>query len=607
MTTTRHEPEANPFGWPTWLWWTAMALIALLFAICALHQVTALAKHAGLIHDGGPPGLEVQPVLGTNLNEVLSVTPGGAAEAAGLKPGDRFHSRPFESQLFHAPGVRVAVTVLRGSRSFETAVVVPPSDEGSAGHLASLKERQANVLLSLTALGGLVSMMFGALLIMRGRRSRAAIMLGVILIGLGGQNPLDPTWGPAIEAARALFVLRQPAFLVETWLWPVLCIELAGREMTRRQRNLVHGAAIGLALIQGLASLSYWGLPSLSAVPGLPLITLSTLLAQLLGLAVIVTQYRKNDAVRRNRIKIVVVAFVCFTVAQQFEIGMGSFGSRYAVFIVSGFILTSAIAAGLLVYAVLKQHLFDIGFAINRTLVYGAVSFTLLAAFGLAEWGADRLVPEEWHKQSALYSAGVALLLFLSFHRLRDWFERHVERLFFASWQRAEADLKRFVASGGHFRQAAALCREFCAEAERFAQGAPAALYLREESGALALQAGALAGALPSYAEEDRAFALLAAERVPVDLAEAHSAIPGAMAFPMFDQLGLAGFVLLGRRPDGAPYRPDEVANLAWATQQVGFDLQALQARDLRAEIAALRERLPARPGRRRKPRLAAV
>ena len=51
----------------------------------------------------------------------------------------------------------------------------------------------------------------------------------------------------------------------------------------------------------------------------------------------------------------------------------------------------------------------------------------------------------------------------------------------------------------------------------------------------------------------------------------------------------------------------DEIANLAWATQQVGFDLQALQARDLRAEIAALREQLPPRPPRRRKPRLAAA
>lgn len=608
MTTTGHEPEANPFGWPAWLWSSAMALVALLFAICALHQVTVLAKHAGLIHDGGPPGVETKAIWGSGLVEVVSVTPGGAVAAAGLKPGDRFRAAPFESQLIHPPGSRVPITAFRGGRSFETTVIVPPSDDGSAGHLLSLKARQANLLLGLVAAGGLVSMLFGTVLIVRGWRSRAAVMLGVMLIGLGGQNPLDPTWGPTIEAARVLFVLRLPAFLVETWLWPLLCIELAGGAMTRRQRQAVNYAAVALALIQGLVSLSYWGLPAVQAIPGLPLVAASTLSAQVLGLAVIVSQYRKNDAAARNRIKIVVTAFLFYAIGLQFEIGVGVVGESGLVAItVTGFILMTALAAGLLAYSVLRQRLFDIGFAINRTLVYGAVSFTLLAAFGLAEWGADRLVPEEWHRQSALYSAGIALLLFLSFHRLRDWFERHVERLFFASWQRAEADLKRFVASGSHFRQAAALCREFCAEVERFAQGAPAALYLREDSGAFAVQAGSLPGGSPRYAEEDRAFALLAAERAPVDLAEARSALPAATAFPMFDQLGLAGFVLLGPRPDGAHYRPDEIANLAWATQQVGFDLQALQARDLRAEIAALREQLPPRPLRRRKPRLAAA
>ena len=109
------------------------------------------------------------------------------------------------------------------------------------------------------------------------------------------------------------------------------------------------------------------------------------------------------------------------------------------------------------------------------------------------------------------------------------------------------------------------------------------------------------------YAEEDRAFALLAAERAAVDLAEAHSALPGAMAFPMLDQLGLAGFVLVGARADGAHYRPDEIDNLAWATQQVGLDLQALQAREVREEVASLRERLARAERKRRPPKLTAV
>jgi len=247
---------------------------------------------------------------------------------------------------------------------------------------------------------------------------------------------------------------------------------------------------------------------------------------------------------------------------------------------------------GLLTYAVLGQRLFDFGFAINRTLVYGAVSFSLLAAFGLAEWGADRLVPESWHKQSALYSAGIALLLFLSFHRVRDWFEHHIERLFFHRWQENEAELKRFVASAAHFEQAPALCREFAAEVERYAKGAAAALYLRGEEGGYDLHCGAQPGAAERYAEDNRLFAAMRAERRPVEIAGVHTSLPGALALPMLDQLGLAGFVLVGPRPDRAHYRPDEVEALGWATEQVGLDLQALQARELRAENASLREKL---------------
>jgi len=446
---------------------------------------------------------------------------------------------------------------------------------------------------------------FGLLLLVRGRRNRAAILLGIILIGLGGQNPLDPTWGPSHHAARILFVLRFPTLCLETYLWPVLCLELTAREPKPWQRRLVHGVGLFLAIIQAMASLSGWGVPALSWFPGIPIIMVSVLLAQVFGLAIVFANYGRLEAEARNRVKIIVAAFIFFAAGLQLEIGVDALsGTSFAVPVLTGFMIASTMAAAVLAYAVLSHRLFDLNFAINRTLVYGAVSFTLLAAFGLAEWGADRLVPESWHKQSALYSAGIALLLFLSFHRVRDWFEKHVERVFFAGWQRAQADLRRFVASAGHFRQAPALCHEFAAEAERFAQGAPAALYLREDGAGFVRQCGSLA-AEASYTDEERAFALLAAERAPVDLAEAHSALPGAMAFPMLDQLGLAGFLLVGARPDGAHYRPDEIDNLAWATQQVGLDLQALQARELREEVASLRGQLAAR--RRKPPRLTAV
>jgi hypothetical protein len=325
-----------------------------------------------------------------------------------------------------------------------------------------------------------------------------------------------------------------------------------------------------------------------------PTIGVFTLLA---GFAILAANYRRNDAPARNRIRIVAFAFICFWLAGMTSavatglVRAGHSPSELLGLLIGSVALNST-ALVLLTYGALRRRLFDLGFALNRTLVYGAVSFILLAAFGLGEWAADRLIPESWHRASAVYSAGIALLLFLSVHRLRDMVERQVERLFFHRWQQNEAALRRFVAAAGHFDQTLALCRAFAEEASRFAEGAPAALYLREADGAYRLQAGGLGGGGETYAEDDPAFALMRAERRPVDLTSAHGGLPGVLALPMLDQGALAGFVLAGRKPDGADYRPDEVELLGWAAHQVGLDLQALRARDLEAQVVSLEEKV---------------
>ena len=75
---------------------------------------------------------------------------------------------------------------------------------------------------------------------------------------------------------------------------------------------------------------------------------------------------------------------------------------------------------------------------------------------------------------------------------------------------------------------------------------------------------------------------------IPVELG---SPIEAALALPMMHQAALAGFVLLGPKPTGEDYRPDEIEVLSWATQQVGLDLQAIRVRDLELTNLKLVER----------------
>lgn len=442
----------------------------------------------------------------------------------------------------------------------------------------------------LTIIGWLVSLGFCALLVARGYRSRAALLLAVIMLAGGTGAFVDltpnlpgsqPGGSPALQSAAGLAHIVMQMSLA--YAFPAFGLAVSGGPYSRRQARLVYGIAAGLAAVIGayLVGVVFLEIPAfIRALPTFILWYASV--DQLSTYVVIAVNYRRNDAAGRNRLKLVLAGFVIGAVAALsglFVIGDWQILARA---------LLNFVWFTLIAYAVLKQRLVDLGFAVNRTLVYGAAAFTLLVTFGLVEYIAKSMIPVAWPTAGPFISAGIAVLLFLMFHRLHHWFEHHIERLFFSSWQQAEAALKRFVHSAGHYEQVAALCRDFTGELERFSGGAAAALYLRGDGGGFELQAGKIPGASKSYAEDGRGFALMRTERKPIDLAHADNPLPGALALPMLDQGRLLGFALVGAKPDGAHYRPDEIENLDWAVHQVGLDIRALHARLLEERVGQL-------------------
>jgi hypothetical protein len=578
------QVENKPIGWLGWLWRAALAAVLVVDLVGQVEGIVAVATKAsynaeqslGVVF--GPSAVREPRWVG-----IAQVTPGGSAAAAGLRSGDSVRFDMFLGQsIIWRPGERVSMTVARGGKRGPLTVAVgAPADYGDAVEVALL----AYALLSLITFG------FGAVLLFRGWRNRVALQLATFL--LLNNIPAPTLWLPH-SAVTPLVLLPGLAGPVLSYVWPVFCLGISGGPSSRRQGQLVLGAALAMwiaNLYGNIAETLPLPLPGSGPALGPIIATLN----QVAGYVILAANYRRNDAPARNRIRIVVLAFVCLLLVFWMGKALQSFLSAghpwsQMLWLGIGIIVLNFTSLVLLTYAVLRRRLFDLGFVLNRTLVYGAVSFILLAAFGLAEWAADELIPESWHRASAVYGAGIALVLFLSVHRLRDVVEAQVERLFFHHWQQNEAALRRFVASAGHFDRTPALCRAFADEATRFAEGAPATLYLRGADGAYGLQCGRMAGAAEAYADDDHAFALMRAERRPVELAATHGGLPGVLALPMLDQGVLAGFVLVGHRPDGADYRPDEVELLGWAANQVGLDLQALHARDLEAQVVSLNE-----------------
>src|SRR6185437_6626066 len=144
-----------------------------------------------------------------------------------------------------------------------------------------------------------------------------------------------------------------------------------------------------------------------------------------------------------------------------------------------------AIAAGYfgLTYALLRHRLFDIGFVVNRALVYGLISASMLLSFGLLEWLVHKVVHFEEQRQNAFLDAGIALVVFLAFNKIHHLAGHAVEAVFFRSWRRRDEDLRAFVARAAHLSAREELLRELDAALARYTGDAPRAIMLREADG----------------------------------------------------------------------------------------------------------------------------
>ncbi len=113
---------------------------------------------------------------------------------------------------------------------------------------------------------------------------------------------------------------------------------------------------------------------------------------------------------------------------------------------------------------------------------------------------------------------------------------------------------------------------------------AECAIYLADTDGHYRRTEGQLAGVAEHLDADDPFLVTLRAERA----AGTSQAKGIALALPMIHRTEVIGVVLLGRKPSGFDYRPDETELLAYAAHQIGLDLHALKVEQLEAANDAL-------------------
>ena len=585
--------QAQETQWSLFTGWRGVLVglgLLIVFAIVGMQAVAAGERYGFFGNDHAARiGLSSHPALAKGWALVDSVEAGGAAAGAGIATGDYIRlANPLLLFANAQPGTVARAQVRHGARIRAVTLVFQrfdPSHDTAAAYLW------------LTAFGGsLFMVLLGILVVARGWGQPAALALGVGLIGFGSSDTvpiwaMDRSWTTALLCGIILVNALSSGLIAFAPLLYAKYVGPPGRTAWAVVIAII--ALVSFALIFGIVTgWEQLPVPRWTSVAG----SIVLIIGPVLGCWWAWRGFVDADPAERNRFAALLAAFA-LGIAGQLVTIIGpagfDFGGRNSELLFNTInTLIEVVACPLaMAYAVLHHRVVDLSFALNRTVVYGTFSAILLGSFGLIEWGVEHLLPEEWVKASAWIDAGAAVLVYLAFHRVHDVVEQRVEHLFFHQWQANEDNLRRFVASAAHFEDTRALARAFADELAWFGGEARVAMYRRNE-GVLDRVAGNWDGAPRHFREDDPAFALMRAERAPLDLIEARTGLPGVLALPMLDHGVLAGLVLLDLKGNGALYRPDEVALLGWAAHEVGLALAALHAGLIETENRLLKSQL---------------
>ena len=572
------------------LGWRIATVLGVIFGIYILAQdLDWLASLTGLSSRGdiGVVATDEGEAIGSGRMRVTGLAPGSPAAAAGIARGDILTFEPhWRAQNVPGIGERVEVTVLHDGAPRHVVLTAAssraPAIEG---------DTQGQVLADLS---DIPSVLLGLLILIRGRSRPAPVLLGLGMIGFGmNWLPPSPSLGGVITFLPAVWLNLFEFYLVFATFLAFALVLLDSVADARRWRWVAFTVFAG-----ALAAAWLWGnFLGLGLHP--PLSDLArryhpfrvlTVVSLGLTLLILVAAWWRAPATEKHRIGLLAAAFACIVVNQGWFQVIAVLGARTNEHLSNWPTLAMDVLAGvvapiLFAYAILRHRVLDLGFALNRTLVYSVVSAILVGAFALSEWAVDHFVRIQGRETNALIDAAIALAVSLTFHPVRRFVEHAIEALFFRSWQEKAAALRKFVAEAGFITRREPLLRGFGGALARFSDGADCAIYLLSEAGDYRLADGAIAGAPKRIDPDDPALVTLRADHKPLNLADSLSALPAELAAPMVNRNEVTGVVLLGPKPAAAGYRPDEAELIGWAVTQVGLDLHALEVEQLQAAV----------------------
>jgi hypothetical protein len=338
----------------------------------------------------------------------------------------------------------------------------------------------------------------GALIIWQ----RPGNTLGWILATIG----LLAAWGASadtyVDQASDGGLLYFASVWISLWYWfPLLGLTLVftpllfpdGRPPSPRWRFVVWGASSSLVLIAFLAAfrerIAFQGISMDNPVgiPGIEDPEKSTLGSVLFGffllflalaLASVVVRYLRSGDVQRQQIKWLLLATVLSALMVFFEEITGIELDTEVPFAISIALFPLAIAV-----AIFRYRLYDIDVIINRALVYGALSASLVLIYVGCVVGLQYAFRTLAGEDSQLVIVASTLVIAALFNPLRRRFQSFIDRRFYRHKYDARKTLESF---GARLRQETdldTLGGDLVSVVRETMQPEHVALWLREPSG----------------------------------------------------------------------------------------------------------------------------
>lgn len=232
-----------------------------------------------------------------------------------------------------------------------------------------------------------------------------------------------------------------------------------------------------------------------------------------------------------------------------------------------------------LTYVVISRRILDIGFALNRAIVFSSVSLVLVAAFFLVEWALGNWLNGASHTTNLIVGAAIALLLGFSVRGIHQRVDNLLDTVFFRKRHEDERALRDFAHEAAYITDPADLLDRTRAILESHADTSSVGILLDDGRGHYG-----------EASENDPAIVSLRAWRKRVDLHAVDTAITGEFAFPMVARGRLVGAIVLGPKRSGDPYAPDESDAIAHLAHGVGGAVDVLSANGHASEDLVLAE-----------------